>query len=135
MSLPRRDGKTGERGQASVELIIVLPVLLLVTAAVCQVALGLNCYLVVISASREGARKGAETNDMDAAREAARKASSGLPGDRPTVEVDFPEGRARGRPIRVTVIYRMPLLIPVVGRLVPRSTFSRSTSMALERGE
>lgn len=128
-------GMNGERGQASVELIMVLPVLLLVIVAVFQVALGLNCYMVITSASREGARRGAETNDATEARDAARRAAGGLPGSRAEVTVDFPQGRAKGRPVRVTVTYRMPFLIPVVSRLIPRSTFVRSTSMALERGE
>lgn len=113
----------------------MLPVLLLVIVAVCQVALGLNCYLVITAASREGARRGAETGDLTEAREAASRAAEGLPGDRPEVEATLPEGRARGRPIRVTVKYTMPLLLPGLEHLVPKARFSRSTCMALERGE
>lgn len=117
------------------ELILVLPVLLLVVAAVCQVALGLNCYLVIGSASREGARRGAETNDAGAAADAALKACDGLTGAKPRVSVDFPEGRSRGRLVRVTVSYRMPLLLPGLTKLVPSSDFKSSTAMALERSQ
>lgn len=56
--------KRGLEGQSTVELALALPVLILVAVAVCQVAVGLNCYLVVTAASREGARRGAETNDV-----------------------------------------------------------------------
>ena len=124
----------GEHGQAAVEFALVLPVLLLITLVVCQVALTFNCYLVVTSASREGARRGAETNDTDAARKAAMSAAGGLPGTGPEVEVSFPEGRAKGSPVVVTVAYRMPLLLPGLERLISRLSFKRSTTMALERG-
>jgi len=122
-----------ESGQATVELALVIPVLLLLTAAVCQIALGLNCYLVVTQASREGARRGAETNDEGEARSAAVRACRGLPGGDPSVDVEFPEGRSRGKPVRVIVTYRMPVLIPGLSSLVPQARFSRGTSMALER--
>lgn len=131
---PGRGGIGGERGQAAVELALVLPVLLLVTVAACQVAMGLNCYLVVGSASREGARRAAETNDAAQARDASLVAAKGLPGGAPSVEVAFPKGRGKGSPVVVKVAYRMPLLLPGLGSLVPRPTFSRSTTMSLEKG-
>lgn len=124
-----------DSGQASVEFALVLPALLIIAVAVCQVALALNCYLVVTAASREGARRGAETNNPEAAREAAGAAASGLPGTKPNIDVSFPEGRSRGSVVKVTVTYSMPLLVPGLGRLLPQSRFSRSTSMALERDE
>jgi len=130
-----RRHRPGSSAQATVELAMILPVLLLVTAAVCQVAMGLNCYLIVMGASREGARRCAETNDTTAARDAALKASSGLPGEKPVIDVSFPEGRGRGKPARVTVTYKMPFLLPGLDRLVPRASFAASTCMALERAQ
>jgi hypothetical protein len=127
--------KRGSRGQATVELALTLPVLILVALAVCQVAVGLNCYLVVTAASREGARRGAETNDIGETEKAAGNASKGLPGEPAGIDVDFPEGRGKGSPIEVTVTYKMPLLIPIVGHLVPRATFKKTTYMALEKGQ
>jgi Flp pilus assembly protein TadG len=122
-------------GQASVEFALVLPVLVIIAVAICQVALGLNCYLIVTSASREGARRAAETNDPAAARKAASNASSSLPGDKPVIEVSFPEGRAKGSPVRVTVTYKMPLMLPALKRIIPGATFRGSTLMVLERGD
>jgi Flp pilus assembly protein TadG len=118
-----------------VEFALVLPVLLIMTVAVCQVAFALNCYLVVTAASREGARRGAETNDAEKARNAVSSAATALPGPKPRVEVSFPEGRSKGSPIRVTVTYDMPFLIPGLDHLIPRAKLSMSTSMALERGD
>lgn len=123
------------RAQATVELALVLPVLLLIAAAICQVAVGLNCYLVITGASREGARRGAETGSVDDARAAAEHAAAGLPGDKARVEVAFPDGHRKGRPVEVTVEYRMPLLIPLLDRFLPAATFKRKTTMALEKGD
>jgi hypothetical protein len=61
------------------------------------------------------------------------KSCGGLSGGKPSVDVDFPEGRSRGRPVRVTVSYRMPLLIPGLDSLVPSPDLKRSTAMALEK--
>jgi Flp pilus assembly protein TadG len=127
--------RSGARGQASVEFILVIPLLLIVAAAVVQVAYSLNCYLGVTAASREGARKGAETNSAGAARQAALSAASTLPGERPRVEVAFPQGRSRGDQVRVTVIYKVPLVVPGLKQMLPEFRFRRSTSMALERDE
>ncbi len=126
-----RDG----RAQATVELALVLPVLLLVTAAICQLGLALNCHIVVTSAARDGARRAAETNDRERAARTTFDSAAGLPGDRPDVAVEFPEGRARGDAVRVTVSYRMPLLLPGLDRLVPRPVLRSSACMSLERGE
>lgn len=127
--------RRGYEGQASVELILVLPVLLVVVAAVCQVALALNSYLVITAASREGARRGAETGSAEAAEKAALKSCSGLPGGSPSVVVDFPQGREKGDPVRVSVSYSVPLLVPGLENLLSGPTFRGSTSMALEKGE
>ncbi|MHB8894350.1 MAG: TadE family protein [Candidatus Geothermincolia bacterium] len=123
-----------DRAQAAVELAMVLPVLLLITVAVCQLALALNCYIVITSAGRDGARCAAATNDRAAGEKATLASASGLPGERPSVEITFPEGREKGSPVSVSVSYRMPLLLPGLDKVVPRPLFKASASMALERG-
>ncbi len=122
-----------DRGQASVEFALVVPVMLVVAVAVCQVIVALNCRMVLLSASREGARRGAETNDTTKAEAAALAAASALPGD-PRVSVSFPEGRSKGSPIKVELTYRVPLIVPGLSRFVPPVDFRCSTCMALERG-
>ena len=131
---PPAAASRNERAQAAVELALVLPVLLLITVAVCQLALALNCYIVITSASRDGARCAAATNDRDAARKATLTSTAGLPGERPGVDVVFPEGRSKGSPVSVSVCYRMPLLLPGLDKIVPRPEFKTSASMALEKG-
>jgi hypothetical protein len=131
---PKNRQWTSDSGQATVELALVLPILLLVTIAVCQLAIVLNSYLVVTSASRDAARRAAETNDTSSAKKAALESMSGLPGPRPEVEVSFPEGRSKGSPVKVIVSYCPPLLLPGLDRLIPRPRFKAQATMALERG-
>ena len=123
----------GQAGQAAVEMAIAIPVLMLMVVAVCQVALALNCYLVVTGASREGARRAAETNDAKAAEKAALAAAGGLPGKPVAVGVSFAEGREKGCPVVVTVTYHVPLLLPGLDHLLGSPSFARSTTMSLER--
>ncbi|MDD5447575.1 MAG: TadE/TadG family type IV pilus assembly protein [Actinomycetota bacterium] len=120
--------------QATVELVLLLPVLLVIALAICQVALALNSYLIVTASSREGARRGAETNNPQEARRAALRAAEPLAGNEPSIEVDFPEGRSKGSPIRVTVSCKPAFLIPGIDKFLPQPTFKGSTLMALERG-
>jgi hypothetical protein len=117
-----------------VELALVLPVLLLITVAVCQLTIALNSFLVITSASRDGARRAAETNDSSSARKVALDSASGLPGARPRVEVTFPEGRSKGSPVTVSIEYRLPLLVPGLDRLLPQPQFKAHSTMSLERG-
>lgn len=127
-------GAVRQDGQAAVEFALVLPIVLVVAVAICQVVLALNCRLVLLAASREGARRAAETNDPGEARNAAIRAAAALPGGRPRVSVSFPEGRARGCPVEVELRGTVPLILPGLSRFLPPLEFRCSTWMALEKG-
>lgn len=127
-------GAGGEGGQATVEFALVMPLILILAVAVCQVAVFLNCRLILLAASREGARRAAETGDAGEARAAALSAATALSGDRPRVSVTFPEGRSKGSPVKVELTYRVPLVVPGLSRLIQPACFHCSTWMALEKG-
>ena len=125
-----------EAGQATVEFIMLIPILLVVMLALCQTALALCCYLGVHHASREGVRKGVETNDSELAKRYARSAASWLPGagENLKVSVRCPKGNERGNPMEVEVEYRMPLLFPFLENLIPGDIrFQHATTMNIER--
>lgn len=65
-----------ERGSASVEFSLVLPVLALVLLGVAQVGVTMGEALALQHAAREGARIYAVTADPDAARDAAVRAGN-----------------------------------------------------------
>lgn len=120
-------------GQSTVEFTILLPLMLLAIVALAYISLAFNCYMTISTASREGAREGARSNSAESANRAALSSLRNLRGGDKRVEVSFPEGRNKGKPISVTVHYKMPSLLPFLSRIIPRLTFSRTTTMILER--
>ena len=99
----------GQRGQAAVELALVLPLVALVLLAVVQVGLIVRDEVLVLHAAREGARAAAVALDHreDAARRAALGAG-GLAPERTTVGV-----RADASTVTVTVTTRIVLILPI----------------------
>lgn len=117
------------RGQASVELALLLPVVLLLLLAVLQVALLGRDVLLVTHASREAVRAAATDADPAAAR-AAASGSSGLDPGRMTVRV-----LGRGEPgsrVTVTVNYRAPTDVPLVGALLGDRAIRSTATMRVE---
>ena len=97
----------GQRGQASVELVAVVPLLVLAGAVVVQVGLAAHAW----GAAREAARAGARAAQVDAP---VRAAVARMMGD------DFARGAAvrtltgRDGEARVTVRVRVPMILPWV---------------------
>lgn len=116
-------------GQASVELALLLPLVLLVVLAVLQVGLVARDVVLVAHTAREAARAAATDPTPQAAREAAL-ASSGLQEERLDVSVSGRGGP--GSRVRVTVTYRSPTEVPLVGPLLGDRTISASVTMRVE---
>jgi Flp pilus assembly pilin Flp len=115
-----------ERGQATVEFALVLPVLAIALLAVLQVALVVRDHVALVHAAREAAR--AASVDPDPAR-AVRAAHRTLPGA--SVEVGARPGI--GEPISVTVVFTSETTLPLVGTLFPDPTLRSTVSMRVEK--
>jgi Flp pilus assembly protein TadG len=124
----RRDRR--ERGQASVELALALPLVVVLLFVVVQVGLIVRAQVLVTHASREGARAAAVDADPAAARRAV-EASSVLDAGRLDVVVANRAGP--GSRVRVEVGYRLVTDLPLVGPLMPDITLSAATTMRVER--
>jgi hypothetical protein len=123
-------GRRHPPGQAAVELALALPFLGLLLLAVLQAALVARDQVLVVHAAREGARQAAVDPSPGAAR-AGAEAAGPLAGGRLDVEA-----RGRGRPgsrVRVTVRYRAPTDVPLVGPLVGDVAVSARAAMRVER--
>lgn len=118
-----------QRGQATVELALVLPLVVMLLLAVVQVALVARDAILVVHAAREAVREAAVNAASGAARTAA-EAGSGLTGPRLVVEVNKRE--APGGQVEVGVRYRAPTDVPLVGALVPDVTLSSRAVMRVE---
>ena len=119
-----------ERGSAAVEFALVLPLLLIVTLGLVQVGLLARDQLLVVQASRAGAREAAINPDSSAARNAAVRSAGGLDGSRMVVTVSV--GSALGEPVTVAVSYEAPVSVPLLEWLFPPSV-SLSTSVTDRR--
>ena len=118
-----------ESGQSTVELALLLPVVVLLLLAVLQVGLLGRDLLLVAHASREAARAAAVEAEPGAARRAAI-ASSGLRADRVDVQISGRDGP--GSRVRVTVSYRAPTSVPIVGRLLGDRVLRSAVTMRVE---
>jgi hypothetical protein len=113
-------------GQATVELALALPVVAVLGLLLVQGALVGRDQLVVIHAAREAARAASVDPDPAAPREAARLV---LPG----ATVDIGDRPPPGQPVTVTVVYRSPTDLPVVGPLLPDPLLTARAVMRVER--
>lgn len=125
--MTRRRG--GERGQSTVEFALVLPVVALAALLVVQVALVVHARIMTTHAAREAARVVAIRNDPAAARSAALGAAD-LDPARMTVSVSG--SASPGSDVTVTVTYRAPTEVPLVGELLDDVVLSDSVTMLAE---
>ncbi len=119
----------GDEGQASVELALLLPVVVLLLLAVLQVGLLARDVVLVTHASREAARAAA-TDPRPHAAKAAAASSSGLQADRLSVTVM--DRGAPGDRVRVEVVYRAETRVPLIGLLLGERTIRSSATMRVE---
>jgi Flp pilus assembly protein TadG len=124
------NGGRGTEGQAAVELALALPLVALLLLAVVQLGLLVRDQVLVVHAAREAVRQAAvDPSTEAAAREAS--ASSGLAGDRMRVALS---GRgAPGSHVRVTVTYRAPTDVPLVGAAIGDVEMHASATMRVEQ--
>ena len=110
------------------EVALVLPVVALLLLLVVQAALVVRDQVLVVHAAREAARAAA----VDPAAGAPRRAAlDGAPLHPARTEVQVGPGR-RGQPVAVTVSYRSPTFVPLVGALVPDVVVRGRASMRRE---
>ena len=113
MSRTRR----GDRGQATVELALVLPLVAVLVLVVLQVGLVVRDHLLVEHAAREAARAAsvADADRSSAANRAAVRAAD-LDAGRLRVSSNVTDG---GERVAVHVDYRSATDVPLVGLLLP----------------
>ncbi|WP_436794521.1 TadE/TadG family type IV pilus assembly protein [Actinospongicola halichondriae] len=125
----RRPTRPGHRegGQATVELALGFPVILLGVLLVLQLALVARDQLLVVHATREAARAAAVEAHAGAARDAALAATTGLDPARLRVDAD-----RIGDRVHVTVRYHARTTLPLVGVLLPDPDLQGSLAMRIE---
>jgi Flp pilus assembly protein TadG len=120
--------KRSERGSATVEFALVLPILLVLTLALVQVGILVRDELLVVQAARAGAREAAVTPDAAAVRGAAVDSAVGLEATR--LDVSIRRAGALGDPVAVEVQYAQTITAPVIAWLFPSRVSLTASAVA-----
>ena len=121
-----RSAARSDHGQATVELALVLPVLVLFLLALVQTALVGRDVLLVQDAARAAVREASVDAGGGRVRDAARRTLGG-------VDVDVRRAGGVGDPVEVRVSYREHTNLPLVGPLFPDFTLHARATMQAER--
>lgn len=120
------------RAQALVEMAFVLTILLLLLAGIIEFGRVFNAQLIVLHASREGARLGAINPDDNAIRARAKDAAGALDTTDVTVTISA-DSRERGEQLTVEVKYPVAIIMPFIGSILPNPYTVRGvTKMRIE---
>ncbi|NHM27272.1 pilus assembly protein [Desulfofundulus sp. TPOSR] len=121
-----------QKGQAMVELALLLPVLLLILGGIIEFGRIFHAYLVITGASREGARVAVVGETYDGVREKVIASAPSLDANSLDVLLE-PESYGRGDMLTVTVTYPVDLVIPLISALLPDPfTIKAATTMRVE---
>jgi TadE-like protein len=112
-----------ERGQATVEFVLVLPLIVFGMLAILQVGLVVRDQVAVIHAAREAVRAASVDGDPGRAAHRVLARAEVHVGSRPAV----------GQPITVDVSYHDRTDVPLVGALFPDLDLHASATMRLEK--
>lgn len=116
-----------DRGQSTVEFVLVLPLVVVLLLGLLQTGLLLRDQLLVSGAAREAAREAAVTSDSSRIERAAVRAAPGL-----QLSIEVSRGARRGDSAAVVVTAR-PAALPLVGRIVSGHMLRGSATMRVER--
>ena len=118
-----------EGGQATVEVALLLPLVATMLLAVVQVGLVVRDQVLVVHAAREGARAAAVDPRSEVAHDAAAAAARLDPA---RLRVDLSGDTEPGGRLTVTVTYRSPTAVPLVGQLLGDRTLTAEATMRVE---
>ena len=128
--------QTTRRGQAVVELALILPILMLILMGIVEFGRIFMAHQTIANAAREGARTAVlPTSTMSdvSATISAYMTAAGLTGSTNTTATNVGASGTGGDPTSVTVSYDLPILtgtiIPVFG---PSISLARTTVMRHE---
>lgn len=123
-----------QRGQAMVELALVLPILLVLFMVVVEFGIVFHDYLIITNASREGARIAVVgKSDIDITARVGETASDLDSTRLQAVVKPIPADRKTGELCTVEVKYDVLLAFPFFGRFLPNPLpIASSTTMRVE---
>lgn len=104
-----------KRGQALVEMALVLPILLLLVFGIVEFGRIYHCHMTLSSAAREGARAGSVGAQAEVVEQRVKDNLFGLNEEKVTIIID---SGSRGNPYEVEVVYPLEIITPVISNIV-----------------
>ncbi len=122
------------RGQAIVEMALVLPIFILLVMGIIDFGRLFNAQITLTHASREGARQASVGTVDSEVVTLVKDAASGLDPSLVSVSIKpDPSLRQKGDSITVAVTYRLEILTPVIGNILGGTRdLTASTMMRIE---
>lgn len=120
-----RTNARSDRGQATVELALVLPLVFGLLVLVFQIALVARDEILVVHAARDAAREATVSRDPARVAAAARR-------DLPGASVRIVRRGRVGEPVQVAITYVSRTDLPLVGALLPDVTLHGDSVMRVE---
>ncbi|MFM8861297.1 MAG: TadE/TadG family type IV pilus assembly protein [Acidimicrobiia bacterium] len=123
----------GDRGQSTVELALILPLVVLFVLLLLQAGLVVRDQVLLTHAAREAARAASvATGDRAVAARRSAERSSALASDRLAVDTELVDD---GRSVQVVVRYHSVTKLPFIGSLVPDPILRTTAAMRIESVE
>lgn len=122
--------RTDERGQATVEFVLCLPIAALVLGILFEIGLLVGDHVRLWHAARESARIAIVDSDPEEIRSAAEH--GGLAPLEVEVDPEFAD-RSTGRPLTVTLSYEPSGRLPLIGDLISGRAMTSSATMRIEQ--
>ena len=122
--------RADERGQATVEFVLCLPIAALVLGVLIEIGLLVGDHVRLWHSARESARIAIVDSDPEEIRGAAEQ--GGLSPLAVKVEPEFAD-RSTGRPLTVTLTYKPSGRLPLLGDLIAGRTLTSSATMRIEQ--
>ncbi|HZK51116.1 MAG TPA: TadE family protein [Actinomycetota bacterium] len=122
--------RTDERGQATVEFVLCLPIAALVLGILFEIGLLVGDHVRLWHAARESARIAIVDSDPEEIRSAAER--GGLAPLEVEVDPEFAD-RSTGRPLTVTLSYEPSGRLPLIGDLISGRAMTSSATMRIEQ--
>jgi Flp pilus assembly protein TadG len=110
--------KKNNKGQAMVETALVLPLLVILIFGIVEFGRIFNAYLIISSVSRDGARWASVGYKGDEVRQLVNQEIVTLNKDNLKIYVSPENDRNQGGSVNVTVEYDVPLIVPVIRKII-----------------
>lgn len=118
--MPTKKLLKSKKGQAMVEMAIVIPILLIILMGIFEFGRIFNTYIILTNASREGARRAALGASDTEVNEKINNAVLYLDSTNLTTLITpSKSSRKRGSEVKINIQYDVDIIAPIIDTIIP----------------